>query len=179
MPEQASIKVIPGANREDLMKAITLEKFDIFHFFGHGDLNNGEGHLVLQDIKTGLSDFISARTLASAFAGKEVRLAILSACLTGAGKHTDDFGVIATALIQSGIPAVVANQYPIPYKSISPFVAGIYDSLKLDGDIDHAVAEGRTALFVCLENTTGGKAVVEWGIPTLYRLADAKQLFEQ
>ncbi|MGO8858206.1 MAG: CHAT domain-containing protein [Steroidobacteraceae bacterium] len=172
-----SIKVIEGATRQALMHAIRAERFDVFHFFGHGDVRGGVGHLVLQDLKTGSSDFLSASDLAIAFAGTGVRLAILSACLSGAGKFSDDFGVLATALISTGIPAVVANQYPIPYKSISPFVASLYGSLIQQGDIDAAVAEGRAALAVMLNGPTGRDAVVEWGIPTLYRLANARQIF--
>ena len=172
-----SIKVIEGATRQKVMAAIRAERFDVFHFFGHGDVRAGVGHLVLQDVTTRLSDFLSASDLAIAFAGTGVRLALLSACLSGAGQFSDDFGVLATALISTGIPAVVANQYPIPYKSISPFVASLYDSLFRDGDIDAAVAEGRAALAVTLNKATGRDAVVEWGIPTLYRLANARQLF--
>jgi hypothetical protein len=172
-----SIRVIAGATRLALMHAIRAESFDVFHFFGHGDVRGGVGHLVLQDLKTGRSEFLSASDLAIAFAGTEVRLAILSACLSGAGKFSDDFSVMATALIATGIPAVVANQYPIPYKSISPFVASLYASLIKKGDIDAAVAEGRAALAVMLNGPTGRDAVVEWGIPTLYRLANARQLF--
>ncbi|BAK77241.1 hypothetical protein NH8B_2427 [Pseudogulbenkiania sp. NH8B] len=102
-----------------------------------------------------------------ALAGKGVQLAILSACLTGAGNHSDAFAVLASALIVSGIPAVVANQYPIPIKSIAPFVGSVYTSLALEGDIDRAVAEGRAALSIGIGSTTSGEAVVEWGIPTL------------
>lgn len=177
MPEEVAIKVVEGASRQSLLNAITRETFDVFHFFGHGDLKAGVGHLVLQDIKTATSDFISATDLAVALAGKDVQLAILSACLSGSGKFSDDFGVVATALITAGIPAVVANQYPIPIKSISPFVGSVYTSLVLNGDIDRAVAEGRIALAIGIADTTGGDAVVEWGIPTLYRLPDAQQLF--
>jgi hypothetical protein len=174
----ATIKIVEGATRETLLDAITRERFDVFHFFGHGDVQGGVGHLVLQDIDSGRSDFLSASDLARAFAGTGVRLAILSACLTGAGNFSDDFGVISTALIRGGIPAVVANQYPIPYKSISPFVGTIYRSLMLNGDIDEAVAHGRVALSLLLKGATRGEAVVEWGIPTLYRLANARKLFK-
>ena len=178
MPGQVSVKVIEGATRQGLLHAINSENFDVFHFLGHGVIRSGVGHLVLEEIKTGNSDYLSAIDLARALAGKGIRLAILSACLTGAGKYADDFGVVATALIRAGIPAVVANQYPIPIKSISPFVGSIYTTLVRNGNIDSAVADGRVALAVGIGGTTDGNAVVEWGIPTLYRLADAQQIFQ-
>ena len=176
MPANVTIDVIEGATRTSLITAIASKTFDVFHFFGHGDVIDGVGHLVLQDVKTKKSDFLSAEDLAIALSGKDVKLAILSACLTGAGLHTTDFGLVATSLIRARIPAVVANQYPIPIKAISPFVGSVYTSLLARGNIDMAVADGRAVLSVGLPGGTAGK--VEWGIPTLHRLADAQQLFE-
>lgn len=177
MPGDVKIEVIEGATRADLLSAIASKAFDVFHFFGHGALRSDVGHLVLQDGVSGKSDFLSAEDLAVALAGKGVRLALLSACLSGAGKYDDDFGTVATALIKSGIPAVIANQYNIPIKSIAPFVGAIYGSLARGEGIDQAVADGRVALKVGLRAATGPGAVVEWGIPTLYRLADVQQIF--
>lgn len=178
MPEEISVKVIEGATRQGMLRAVNNETFDVFHFFGHGVLKNGVGHLVLEEIRTKRSDYLSATDLARALAGKGVRLAILSACLSGAGKYTNDFDIIATALIKAGIPAVVANQYPIPIRSISPFVGSIYSTLILNGNIDSAVADGRVILAVGIGGSIGNNAVVEWGIPTLHRLPEAQQIFQ-
>lgn len=180
MPAEVTITVVEGATRGRLLARIAREKFDVFHFFGHGTLDaNGMGQLVLEDLETGESEFISAEEVAIALAGKGVQLAILSACQSGAGRHSDDFGVVATALIVAGIPAVIANQYPIPYKSISPFVESIYSSLLQFGDIDRAVTEGRVVLSAGISTTVHStEATVEWGIPTLHRLANARQLFK-
>nr|WP_275690588.1 CHAT domain-containing protein [Luteibacter jiangsuensis] len=177
MPNDATIEVIEGATRADLLHAINSKTFNVFHFFGHGVLRNDIGHLVLRDRVSGRSDFLSAEELAVALAGKGVRLAMLSACQSGAGKYDDDFGTVATALIKAGIPAVVANQYNIPIKSIAPFVGAIYGSLARGNGIDQAVAEGRVALKIGLRTATGDGAVVEWGIPALYRLADVQRIF--
>jgi hypothetical protein len=178
IPGEVSIKVVEGATRAGLLKIIQAETFDVFHFLGHGVIRSNTAHLVLQSLETGKSDYLSARDLAVALSGKDVQLAFLSACLSAAGNQRDIFGVLASALIASGIPAVVANQYPIPITSIAPFVGSVYRSLGANGDIDRAVAEGRIALAVGIEGTTGGDAVVEWGIPTLHRLPDAQQLFQ-
>lgn len=176
MPANTTIKVVEGATRQALMATIARESFDVFHFFGHGELQGNVGHLVLQDIATGKGDLFSAPDLAVALTGKGVQLAILSACLTGAGNQRDDFAVLATALIGAGIPAVVANQYPIPIKSVAPFVGSLYASLMADGNIDVAVAEGRAMLAAGIPGESTGN--VEWGIPTLHRLADGQQIFQ-
>lgn len=178
VPGEVSIKVVPGATRQSLLRVLARERFDVFHFFGHGTVQGGVGCLVLQDPASGLSDLLSGEDLARALAGKQIRLALLSACLSSAGNYSDDFGVVATSLILAGIPAVIANQYHIPYKTISSFVANVYESLLVYGDIDQAVAEGRAAMSLGLANMgDDGKGAIEWGIPTLHRLADARQLF--
>lgn len=169
-------KMIQGASVASLTAAIAKETFDVFHFLGHGVLVGGEGHIVLEDPEDRVSALLSGRDLARILAGKKIRLAILSACSTSAGHARGNFGAVATALIMTGIPAVIANQYPIPAKTISPFVNGVYASLLNDGDIDTAVAEGRTIMSVAFDRYSGS-GVVEWGIPTLHRMANARQLY--
>lgn len=175
--ESVRFKMVQGANVANLTAAIARESFDVFHFLGHGVLVHGEGHVVLEDPVIGASALLSGRDLARILAGKKVRLAILSACSTSAGHARGDFGAVATALIMTGVPAVIANQYPIPAKTISPFVNSVYESLLRDGDIDAAVAEGRTTMSVAFDRYTG-TGIVEWGIPTLHRMANARQLYK-
>lgn len=120
-----------------------------------------------------------ARQVASVLSGRNLRLVILSACLSGAGDIRDDFGPVANALLSSGIPAVVANQTSIPTKSVAPFVGALYQKLLREGNIDAAVMSGRLALQDELRKTIPmNSAVVEWGIPALYRLPGGAQLFE-
>ena len=174
----ASLKIIPGATSQALLKALNMETFDVFHFLGHGGVINGEGNLVLVDVDTGTPDYVKASDLAIALAGQKLKLCILSACLTGAGDFKDDFGPIATALLRNGIPAVVANQTSIPTKSVAPFVGALYGRLLKEGNIDTAVMAGRVALQMDLRKVVEpDKAVIEWGIPTLYRLPGSAQLF--
>jgi hypothetical protein len=177
LPEGIELKVVEGANRTTLAALLLKESFDIFHFIGHGDIHNGEGALVLNAVNSDKSDFFMASDLAIILSGRGVKLALLSACLTAKGNFRDDFGVVAVGLMRAGIPAVVANQFSIPNKSIAPFVGALYATLLATGDIDCAVMDGRIALAVGLGGTTGGDAIVEWGIPILYRLANASHLF--
>lgn len=174
----ASLKVIPGATSQALLKALNAESYDVFHFLGHGCIVNGEGRLVLVDLATKKSDFLTAQQVATALGGQGLKLVILSACLTGAGNIKDDFGPVANALLRAGISAVVANQTSIPTKSVAPFVGALYQRLLRDGNIDAAVMSGRVALQDELRKTIPPtSAVVEWGIPALYRLPGGAQLF--
>lgn len=174
----AILKVIPGTTSEALRKALEADSYDVFHFLGHGCVVDGEGRLVLVDLATKKSDFITAKQVAIVLSGQNLRLVILSACLTGAGNIRDDFGPVANALLSAGIPAVVANQTSIPTKSVAPFVGALYSRLLRDGNIDTAVMSGRVALQDELRKTIpAASAVVEWGIPALYRLPGGEQLF--
>ncbi|MGX9696676.1 CHAT domain-containing protein [Janthinobacterium lividum] len=174
----ATLKVIPGATSEALRRALDDESYDVFHFLGHGCVVEGEGRLVLVDVDTKKSDFITAKQVALALSGQNLRLVILSACLSGAGDIKNDFGPVANALLSSGIPAVVANQTSIPTKSVAPFVGALYQRLLREGNIDAAVMSGRLALQDELRKTIPNEsAVVEWGIPALYRLPGGGQLF--
>lgn len=179
LPEVAiDVTFVEGATRAMLVKVLQDKgTYDILHFVGHGVVKNGVGHLVLVDSKTQKSDLIDAPRVASLLSGKGIRLAILSSCLSSSGNAQDDFSTVATSLLQSGISAVVANQVSIGVRSIASFVGGLYKNLLQTGDIDEAVTEGRIALLTDLAGSTGSDAVVEWGIPTLYRLSSAAKLF--
>ncbi len=176
----AVLEVVAGANRKSLLDALNSSRFDVFHFLGHGTVVDGEGQLALVDIETQKTDLITGRELASALSGQMLKLAILSACETGSGAVQQGFGSVARALLQAGIPAVVANQTSIPTNSIVPFVSALYRRLIRDGNIDSAVMAGRAALNIDLRAGIDPKlAVIEWGIPALYRWPGAAQLFAQ
>lgn len=175
----ATLQIVPGASARTLLQALNTGNFDVFHFLGHGTMVNGEGHLSLVDVDSGATESLPATDLAAVLSGQQLRLCILSACLSGAGDIREPFGPVATTLLRAGIPAVVANQTSIPTKSVAPFVGALYARLLRDGNIDSAVMAGRQALHADLRpGIPDGNAVVEWGIPSLFRLPGSGQLFE-
>lgn len=174
----ATLTTVAAASIEAIANTLNCGSYDVFHFLGHGSVVNGEGKLFFVDIDKKKSDAISAHDIACVLAGQDIKLAILSACLSGAGKVADNFGPVAVALLKAGIPAVVANQMSIPTKSIAPFAGAMYQKLLNNGNIDDAVMAGRVALkFALREYVDKTQAVVEWGIPALYRWPGGAQLF--
>lgn len=172
LPTDVSITVINGASRKALRQALARQQFDILHFSGHGDVSaDGVGRLVFVDTRSRGTDFVEAPELARLLGGLALRLVVLSACETACGSFRDDFAVTAAALVRSGIPAVVANQMPVPNATIAPFTGGLYRALLRDGDIDKAVVEGRLQLAEDLNS-------FEWAIPVLYRHYEVTHLFE-
>lgn len=167
-------KAIDGTTRNNLLDAVTQEQFDIFHFSGHGEVTKGVGQLVLTNRVTRKSERLRADELGQILSGRTIRLAVLSACWTAAGNFADNFSVTAEALVRAGVPAVIANQLPIPDKTVATFVAAMYRELLNSGDIDRAVGEGRIRLAIDLGSSP--EAVLEWGIPTIYRHIAAAQI---
>jgi hypothetical protein len=177
LPNGVTLKLVDGADPKALRKVIADETFDVFHFSGHGQVGkDGKGQLVLVNRKTQKSELLDSEQICAVLAGRGIRLVVLSACMTATGNFSDDFSVIAAALVRSGIPAVVANQMPIPNKTISPFVGELYSKLIKTGDIDLAMIEGRIALYADLAK--GLSSGLEWGIPTLYRHHNGAQLYQ-
>ncbi len=176
MPGRFSIEAIDGASAADLLEAVRTREFDVFHFSGHGEVVDGVGHLLLRDRKSHRSVRLKATDLATLLAHRNLRLAILSACETAFGDFRTEFSVTAATLVKAGIPAVVANQLPVPDATVALFAGALYDHLLQTGDIDRAVNEGRIALAVHLAGARD--AVLEWGIPALYRHLHAAQVFK-
>lgn len=177
VPSEVEITVVEGATQNDVSVALAQQRYDVFHFYGHGEVRTQGSGLLLQGLKTKNSTFVTGKQFASLLAGRGVQLAILSACNSGAGNHNDALDVVATALIEAGIPAVLANQYPIHYMTIAPFLSDVYAGLITDGNIDDAVAAGRVKLYQDVAKSSKSSPI-DWGIPVLYRFTDARQLFD-
>lgn len=168
---------VNGATRTDLLDALTQQPCDIFHYSGHGEVDKGVGYLILTDRTTRRSVRLRADELGLILAGRDIRLVVLSACDTATGNFSNDFSVTAEAIVRAGVPAVVANQLPVPDKTVATFVAAMYrELLNNGGDIDKAVGAGRLRLAIDLGSSP--EAVLEWGIPAIYRHIAAAQIFK-
>jgi hypothetical protein len=171
---RAELTAVEGTDRDALTDAVQSGSYDIFHFSGHGTVVDGVGQIVLVNRDDGRSSLLSGEELGRLLAGRGIRLAILSACETAAGNFAEDFAVTATSLIQAGVPAVIANQLPVPDQTVATFAGAVYRKLLACGDVDLAVTEGRVKLSVAFASPAS--AALEWGIPALYRHIDASQL---
>ena len=148
----------------------------VFHFAGHGDFAKqigprpgtytGSGFLAFQDER------VDAEQLAINLRGHGIRLAVLAACQTARRDGFTVWSGIAPALIKTGIPAVVANQYAIKDTTAIAFSQQFYQALAGGLPIERAVTAGRIGVYN--QDKTGR----DWGVPVLYlRAADGK-LFE-
>ena len=156
-----------------LQRELRTGRYHVFHFMGHGgfDARLDDGVLVFED-ERGRGDLVSAQDLGTLLHDEAtLRLAILNACEGARGSRTDPFSGTAQALVQQGVPAVVAMQVEISDEAAVAFAQGMYGALADGYPVDAALAESRKTLFA------GGHRV-EWGTPVLYMRSPDGRLFE-
>jgi hypothetical protein len=184
-----------------LEKRLYQETFDIIHFDGHGAYaricpdcglahapnaqvcNDENCEADLQQVKPqgylhfertdGALDAVKVADIKQVFAKSDTRLIFLSACGSGVVEGVSVFNGVAPALIQIGVPAVVAMQAAPPDPSSLKFVTRFYESLAQGKRIPTAVNDGRLAIF----RPEAGEPIA-WFMPVVY-LRSADQTYGQ
>lgn len=153
-------QTLMNATKASLQQALQQE-FHVFHFLGHGDPNK----LILNGTGGQPAEFIDDVDFAQLFAGRSsLRLAVLTACSSGAGQSQNPFSGVAPALVQKRLPAVVAMQYPtVQADTAGRFSQAFYTALGSGLPVDAAVNQGRQML-------AAGPllATRDWSTPVLY-----------
>jgi CHAT domain len=158
----------------ELLNKLRESDYHVIHYMGHGqyDQATGRGALVMAK-EDGAKDLVSGEDL-GVYLHDEVgrlRLVFLNACktaTTSARSGVDPFAGIATALIQAGVPAVVAMQFPISDQAAVAFSETFYQSIAKGDPVDVAMAEGRKKLW----------RLDEWATPVLFLRSKDGVLFE-
>jgi hypothetical protein len=89
-------------------------------------------------------------------------LVVLHLCEASRSDYTATFERLAPKLVQAGIPAVLAMQYPVPATAARSFTEKFYGFLIEEKEIGQAVQEARQ----CLLAESGGDRI--FGTPVLY-----------
>ncbi len=165
--------------REAILDACAAHEFHVIHFMGHGDFDEktSKGVLYLER-EDGSADPLDSERLKAIFLDESdsLRLVFLNACKTAVSAEDtglDPFAGIATMLIEVGIPAVVAMQFPISDDAAIRFADTFYRRIVQGMPVDTAVAEGRKALWV------EGNPHDEWATPVLFMRSRDGILFQQ
>jgi hypothetical protein len=185
---------------DDLIDRIERAQDHVLHFDGHGTIArrcpvcgamNDPHHTTCQQVGCDHSlegvpplgylafergdgsrrvDWVDSSALGHLLYGSAMRLAVLSACRSGEARGETLFGGVGPALIQAGVPAVVAMQVPITVRAAARFMQGFYGALTRFESLPAAMTCGRRRLF-------RGR---EWFIPALYLRSrdDEGQLFK-
>lgn len=143
------------ATFETIQSYLNERDYHIVHFTGHGRQSDGHGYLILENDEGGIRE-VDNQVISDLFAGRGIRLVVLSAC-----QSAD----LANKLIIKKIPAVVAMQYSVMDKSATWFASAFYQALANDKSVDLAMTEARIAMRNA-EEANG----VDFATPILYLL---------
>jgi hypothetical protein len=164
--------VLENPSAADLQGAL-LRGADLFHFAGHGGLEQGSGYLALPAQEEGAAERLSADLLAGMLRQAGVRVAVLGACESGRRDGVTPWDGVATALVGAQVAAVVAMQYRIPDSKAIKFARQLYTALAVGLSIDEAVAAGRLAVYDPDDFSSS------WGIPVLYSRSPDGMIFSR
>jgi hypothetical protein len=158
----------------ELLNKLRESDYHVIHYMGHGDFDqaSGRGALLMAN-EDGSRNLVSGEDLGTYLRDESplLRLVFLNACktaTTSARSGLDPFAGIATALIQAGVPAVVAMQFPISDKAAISFSETFYQCIAKGDPVDFAMAEGRKNLW----------QFEEWATPVLFMRSKDGVLFE-
>ncbi len=152
----------------------TGRPFHAIHFLGHGAFDDGRGFLHFEDGHGG-SARTPGQTLAQMIRGfSELRLAVLATCVGARmarykGQHP--FTGSASALVASGLSAVVAMQFPVSVAAAGSFTSLFYRRLAEGRTLEEAVTEGRLSILA------RGVQTAEWASPVLFLRAWSGRVF--
>lgn len=151
--------------------------FHVIHYMGHGGFDSATGQGVLYLEKPdGTPDALDSARLKGIFneESSNLRLVFLNACKTAVSTGRDEldpFAGIAATLIELGVPAVVAMQFPITDAAAVTFADTFYRRIVEGHSVDAAVAGGRLQLY------TSGTTRAEWATPVLFMRSKHGLLF--
>ncbi|NEZ54595.1 CHAT domain-containing protein [Adonisia turfae] len=171
LPKQqldVQLTVLEQPDRSELTQALEHGRYQVLHYAGHSNLGNAGGDLYLVSRQTGLTERISGEDLAGLLSNNGVKLAVLNSC-RGAysqgqgselGWHEQN---LANALVNRGIPGVIAMAERIPDDVAITFTRLLYRNLKQGNPIDLCLNRTRQGLISAHDSNYS-----YWALPILY-----------
>lgn len=137
--------------------------YHVWHFIGHGEYDEGtaKSTLAMTNAERDVHR-LGGWELGALFEEQtELRFVFLNACEGGCGQAGTPMSGAATALIEAGVPAVVAMQSPITDVAATLFADEVYGALTDGAVLDDAIVDGRRAMFF-------HSPVGEWATPVVF-----------
>jgi hypothetical protein len=160
---KAVVDVVRRATPARLHERIARTRPHVVHYIGHGEWEaaSRRGVLLLEDAR-GHAHTLDAAALRALFTSRGLSLVVLNACETGRGGRNGLARGVAQALVAGGIPAVIANQYPVLDESAALFTGALAAGLAGGAGIGESVREARLAL------AASPRSPLDWAVPVLY-----------
>ncbi|MEM9265970.1 MAG: CHAT domain-containing protein [Cyanobacteria bacterium P01_F01_bin.13] len=171
LPKQqldVQLTVLEQPGRAELTQALEQGRYQVLHYAGHSNLGNAGGDLYLVSRQTGLTERISGEDLAGLLSNNGVQLAVLNSCRGAYAQSTEpEVGWheqnLAHALVNRGIPGVIAMAERIPDDVAITFTQLLYRNLKQGNPIDLCLNRTRQGLI-----SAHGSHYSYWALPILY-----------
>ncbi|MDY6966683.1 MAG: CHAT domain-containing protein [Halobacteriota archaeon] len=156
----------------------------IIHYTGHGVFDPERGRMLT--LENGNDEWcnVPGEEFAVHLAGREyIRLVILSGCQTAKVKDTDSFSSVSGALIEKGIPAVVAMSQSIRDDSANIFASRFYKGIANGQSVDTALGEARISMSMPRKSRIKEGEMtlpsLDWGIPVIISSVSDLGLFKR
>ena len=136
-----TLSTLEHATQNSLSRTLVENRFGVFHFVGHADIQVTGGFLVLEGGEPGEASVLYGEDLAKLLVGAEVKLVVLSSCETAGALES-----VGTKLALAGIPAVIGMQAAVSDVDAHVFARALYSALASGFSLEEAVYEARTAI---------------------------------
>ncbi|MEM8501764.1 MAG: CHAT domain-containing protein [Cyanobacteria bacterium P01_D01_bin.1] len=160
------LKILEQPGRAELTQELERGNYQALHYAGHSNLGNAGGDLYLVSRQTGLTERLSGEDLAGLLVNNGVKLAVFNSCRGGYSSGSDEGWQernLAQALVNRGMPAVIAMTERIPDHVAITFTQLLYRNLKKGLAIDLSLNRTRQGLI-----SAYGSHQFYWVLPTLY-----------
>ena len=175
-PAPLSIQQQPHMQVNQLRDLLLRHRPHVLHFAGHAtwDPDRRQGQLVLENAK-GQADPLADHILATLLRQSGVGLVVLNACESGVAGQ-EPWSGLAQALVQAGVPGVVAMATVIHDQAALAFAQAFYTALAQGLPVDQAVVHGRQAI---LAHHRSSSQAGEWLAPVLFLRSPDGRLWAQ
>jgi hypothetical protein len=167
-PPAIQLTILEQPGREQLTQALEQGDYQVFHYAGHSNLGDSGGNLYLVSNRTGLTETLNGADLAGLLVNNGVQLAVFNSCrgaYTAAPDNRDSGKErnLAEALVNRGIPAVLAMAERIPDEVALTLTRLFYRNLNQGYPIDLSLSRARQGLI-----SAYGSNQLYWALPILY-----------
>jgi tetratricopeptide (TPR) repeat protein len=142
-PKSLTLKRTRPPTRSQLERSLSLQGTTIVHFMGHSTSDTGKAYLTFEDARA-RSHLVEAADFADSL-NSRVFLVVLNSCLSAVVVLTE-FGNIAWALVQRGVPYALGMQFILPDDAALVLSDALYDFLLQGHSVEEAVMHTRRAL---------------------------------
>lgn len=143
------LPIVTSANPEAIDTILSKEPH-IFHFIGHGRLENERnqeiGQIAFVDPDFGEAMWVDADYFSELFNQHRPGVVMLQACEGATLSASQAFVGLASRVVQQNIPVVVAMQYEVSNATASRFARRFYQQLAEGDPVDIAAQYGRRAI---------------------------------